>query len=129
MEKNIYIMGNNISTEDMNYIQNGIAEDTPTNREYDYAASEILKNTKTWFKKLGGGICQYRITHWNNIEIPEEGENIFKEIVKSNYSESVAEKIIELIEMCSQFFMVSGVKNLTQFKEYWNNFFRPLIAA
>ena len=103
-----------------------LMKDTPSNREYDKAASEVLKMAKVWFSKTSNG-GYYKLTHWGTIATPND--EAMEKVVKATYHESLASKILELLEGASMCFMVSGVKNLTQFKEFWNHYFRSTIKA
>ena len=100
--------------------------DTPENREFDKAASEVLKMAKVWFTKTSFGGA-YEITHWGDEKIATYED--MKEIINKMYPKSLASKIIDLLEGASMNFVISGVGNLTQFKEFWNHYFRPMVKA
>lgn len=103
-----------------------LMKDTPSNREYDKAASEVLKMAKVWFTKTSNG-GYYKLTHCGTIETPND--KAMEKVINATYPKSLASKILELLEGASMGFMTSGVKNLTQFKEYWAHYFRPTIKA
>lgn len=103
-----------------------LMKDTPSNREYDKAASEVLKMAKVWFTKCEGG-GYYKLTHWGTIETPND--KAMAKVIKASYPESLASKILDLLEGASMTFAMSGVNNLTQFKEYWAHYFRHTVKA
>ena len=131
---NTYIKFNNGLTIDLNTMKSytpydcakKCAIDNPTNREYDKAASEVLKMARVWFAKTSNGGV-YEITHWGDEKISTYED--MKETINKMYPKSLASKIIDLLEGASMNFVISGVKNLTQFKEYWAHYFRPMVKA
>lgn len=131
---NTYIKFNNGFTINLNTMKayspydcaKSCAIDNPTNREYDKAAAEVLKMAKVWFTKCEGG-GSYEITHWGSAKIATYED--MKKVIKASYPESLASKILDLLEGASMNFVISGVTNLTQFKEYWANYFRPMVKA
>ena len=81
---------------------------------------------KVWFSKTSNGGC-YELTHWGESPITSDEE--MRNIINKSYNRSLAEKILELLNIASMGFVTSGVRNLTQFKEWWAYCFRPLLAA
>jgi hypothetical protein len=118
--------GGNPITIDPKEVAKMCEMDTPNNREFDKAASEVLKMAKVWFSKTSNGGA-YEITHWGTIATPSE--EAMRKVIYATYPKSLASKILGLLEGASIGFMMCEVKNLTQFKEFWNLYFRSTIKA
>lgn len=96
---------------------------SPANIEFDKAAAEIRKCAKTRFDKLHNG-GKYRITGWDGT--PTSGDELAS-LIKSRYSKSLSEKIVDLLEGASMAFSVSHCTTRSQFERFWSNYFRQLV--
>ena len=104
-------------------------EDTPENREYDYAASEILKNAKFACGPTGFGDYYYGTAHWNDIKVYGNSLYYLKEIVDKQYPKNIAEKIINLVEWFLEKVFSEEVTTYTELEMFKNYFFAPRVAA
>lgn len=104
-------------------------EDTPENREYDYAASEILKNAKFACGKTNYGDYYYGTTHWNDIKVYGNALYYLKEIVNKQYTKNIAEKIINLVEWFLSKAYLEEVTTYTELEKFKNYFYAPRVVA